>query len=135
MSHSPLQIRHSRVCIIQRLLHFSKDELNAHPVVSYYYMRRAKLVRNALAAPARSVPPSAAQAALFVVLVITQAYCTPRAHRPGPGTWLPGAQGVIAGLGEQWVCFPMQMSKAFQRNSCQRLLMTGNVTQAVKIQK
>lgn len=31
MSHSPLQISHSRVCIIQRLLHFSKDELKCTP--------------------------------------------------------------------------------------------------------
>lgn len=47
MSHSPLQISHSRVCIIQLLLHFSKDELNAHPVVSYYYMQSVKLDGNA----------------------------------------------------------------------------------------
>lgn len=67
MSHSPLQIRHSRVCIIQLLLHFSKDELNAHPVVSYYYMQSAKLARNALTSQARSVLPFAAQAAPFVV--------------------------------------------------------------------
>lgn len=67
MSHSPLQIRHSRVCIIQLLLHFSKDELNAHPVVSYYYMQSAKLDQNALTSQAHSVFPFAAQAALFVV--------------------------------------------------------------------
>lgn len=67
MSHSPLQIRHSRVCIIQLPLHFSKDELNAHPVVSYYYMQSAKLDRNALTSQARSVFPFAAQATLFVV--------------------------------------------------------------------
>lgn len=67
MSHGPLQIRHCRVCIIQLLLHFSKDELNAHPVVSYYYMQTAKLDQNALTSQARSVFPFAAQAALFVV--------------------------------------------------------------------
>lgn len=67
MSHSPLQIRRSRVCIIQLLLHFSKDELNAHPVVSYYYMQSAKLEQNALPSQARGVFPFAAQAALFVV--------------------------------------------------------------------
>lgn len=59
MSHSPQQISLSRVCIIQLLLHFSKDELNAHPVVSYYYMQSAKLDGNALTSQAPSVFPFA----------------------------------------------------------------------------
>lgn len=107
MSHSPLQIRRSRVCIIQLLLHFSKDELNAHPVVSYYYMQSAKLEQNALPSQARGVFPFAAQAALCCVLITTQAHCTRCAHRSGlaaGGLLL----GVIAGLGEQYARFPFK---------------------------
>lgn len=67
MSHSPLQISHSRVCIIQLLLHSSKDELNAHPVVSYYYMQSVKLDGNALTRQAPRVFPFAGRQLPFVV--------------------------------------------------------------------